>query len=418
MIQAVIMAAGKSTRTYPLTLTKPKPLLRIANKTILAHQLDQFVGLIQEVIIIVGYKSKMIQEHFGYSYRSIALGYVEQQEQLGTGHAAMQARPYIRDRFLLMNGDDLYAREDIEACLRYPYGVLGKEVADPRKFGVLTVENGLVRDLIEKPEHPASNLTNVGMYALDKKIFGILDTIPKSPRGEYEVTDAIKRLAQIVDVHCHVMKGHWIPVGYPWHILNANDFLLGQYFEEIASDKITSGPPSKKGRIRGIIEEGVKIEGNIFLEEHSIIRQGSYIQGNVWIGKNCVIGPNCHITGNTSIGDNSHIGHGAAVKNSVIDRQCQIEPFCNILHSVLGENVSIGTGTVTMSAPIETKTVTSVIKEQVVASDREQFGVTVGSHVTIQPHVVTYPGVKIAPDTVVPPGTVVKEDLMRFKTTT
>src|SRR5512137_96696 len=110
MLQAVIMSAGKSTRTYPLTLTKPKPLLPIANKPILAHQLDQFVGLIQEAVIIVGYKSDMIQDEFGDSYRGIALQYVEQKDQLGTGHAAMQVRPYIRDRFLLMNGDDLYAR--------------------------------------------------------------------------------------------------------------------------------------------------------------------------------------------------------------------------------------------------------------------------------------------------------------------
>jgi UDP-N-acetylglucosamine diphosphorylase/glucosamine-1-phosphate N-acetyltransferase len=411
MLQAVIMAAGQSTRTYPLTLTKPKPLLQIANKSILAHQLDQFVGLIQEAIIIVGYKSKMIQDYFGYSYRSIALGYVEQQEQLGTGHAAMQARPYLPDRFLLMNGDDLYARKDIEACLSYPYSVLAKEVDDPRKYGALTVEKGLVRDLIEKPERPTGNLANVGMYVLDSRIFGILETIPKSPRGEYEVTDAIKRLAQITEVHCHITN-YWIPVGYPWHILNANDFILEQHFEEVVNDKIASGSSSKKGRIRGIVEEGVKIEGNLLLEENSILRQGSYIQGNACIGKNCTIGPNCHITGNTAIGNNCQIGHGVVVENSVIDRQCRIEPFCHISHSVLGEDVLVGSGTVTMSAPMKTKTVTSVIKGEAVASDRERFGATLGSHVTIQPHAVIYPGVKIAPNKVIPPGKVIRKDMM------
>ncbi|MBD3305396.1 NTP transferase domain-containing protein, partial [candidate division KSB3 bacterium] len=126
MTQAVIMAAGKSTRTYPLTQTRPKPLLLIANKPILAHQLDQFIGLIDEVIIIVGYKSEMIRQQFGHAYRGLPITYVEQQQQLGTGHAAMQVRPYIRDRFLLMNGDDLYARQDIEGCLGYPAALLAK----------------------------------------------------------------------------------------------------------------------------------------------------------------------------------------------------------------------------------------------------------------------------------------------------
>jgi bifunctional UDP-N-acetylglucosamine pyrophosphorylase/glucosamine-1-phosphate N-acetyltransferase len=398
MIQAVIMAAGKSTRTYPLTLTKPKPLLHIANKPILAHQLDQCIGLVHEAIIIVGYRSDMIREHFGDTYRGIRLVYVEQREQLGTGHAAMQVRPYIRDRFLLMNGDDLYAREDIEGCLRYHYSLLGRKVADPRQYGVLTVENGLVTDLIEKPEHPASNLTSVGMYVFDGKIFTILDKIPKSPRGEYEVTDAVKQLAQIAEVHCHISSGYWIPVGFPWSLLNANDFMLTRYFEDNVS--------------KGAIEPGVTIDGQVWLGENSVIRQGTYIQGKLCIGKHCTIGPNCHISGNTSIGDHSDIAASTRIKNSVIEKHVRIEPFCHLSHSVVGEHATVHSGAVTMSAPIETKTVTSLVKGHCIDSGREQLGAILGAHVTMLPHVVTYPGVKIAPKTIIAPGTVVQHDLL------
>lgn len=398
MLQAVIMAAGKSTRTYPLTLTKPKPLLRIANKPILAHQLDQFIGLTEEAIIIVGYKSEMIRAYFGDSYQGIRLRYVEQSEQLGTGHAVMQVRDHILDRFLVMNGDDLYARQDIEGCLAYPYSLLGMEVEDPRQFGVLTVEDGLVKDLIEKPDHPASNLTSVGMYVFDRQIFAILDHIPRSPRGEYEVTDAVKRFAQQAEVHCHVSTKYWIPVGFPWSLLNANDFLLAQGFEE--------------PRIEGTVEPGVTIEGKLSLGKRSIIRQGTRIQGNLWVGDDCVIGSNCHITGNTSIGDHSYIAMANNIRNSVIDQHVQIDPFCNIAHSILGEYAIVHSGTVTMSAPLETKTVTSQIKGQEIDSGREQLGVVLADHVFVYPHVVTYPGVKIGPDTVVPAGTVVQEDLM------
>ena len=397
MLQAVIMAAGKSTRTYPLTLTKPKPLLHIANKAILAHQLDQFVGLIQEAIIIVGYKSEMIREFFGDSYRGIALGYVEQSEQLGTGHAAMQVRPYIRDRFLVMNGDDLYARKDIEGCLQYQYSLLGLEMPDPRLFGVLTVENGLVKNLIEKPEYPSSNLTNIGMYVFDMNIFPILDRIPKSPRGEYEITDAVRQLAQISNLHCHVSTEYWIPVGFPWSLLNANDFLLETNFDE---------------NIEGIIEPGVRIEGKVSLGKNSIIRQGTCIQGNLCIGKDCTIGANCHISGNTSIGDRCYVANATTIRNSVIDQRVRIEPFCNISYSVIAADVLLHSGTVTMSAPIGTQTVTSVVKGESVDSKREQFGAVLASHVEFQPHVVTYPGVKIAPETTVPAGTVVKEDIL------
>lgn len=398
MIQVVIMAAGKSTRTYPVTLTKPKPLLRIANKPILAHQLDQFLGLTEEALIIVGYKSEMIRTYFGESYQGIRLRYVEQTEQLGTGHAIMQVRDHIRDRFLVMNGDDLYARQDIEGCLTYPYSLLGMEVADPRQFGVLTVEDGLVKDLIEKPEHPASNLTSIGMYVFDRQIFEILDNIPRSPRGEYEVTDAVKQFAQQVAVHCHVSTNYWIPVGFPWSLLNANDFLLEHGFEE--------------PRMEGMVEPGVTIEGRLSLGKHSVIRQGTRIQGNLWVGENCVIGSNCHITGNTAIGDHSYLAMANSIKNSIITQHVRIEPYCNISHSVLGDDCVIHSGIVTMSAPLETKTVTSYVKGQRIDSGRQQLGAVLADHVFMYPHIVTYPGVKIGPNKIVPAGTVVQEDLL------
>ena len=396
MVQAVIMAAGKSTRTYPLTLTKPKPLLHIANKPILAHQLDQMLGLIDEAIVIVGYKHEMIREFFGDSYRGISLTYVEQKEQLGTGHAAMQVKEHIRNRFLLMNGDDLYAREDLEACLEYQYSLLAMEVEDPRQFGVLTVKDGLITNLIEKPEHPESNLTSIGMYVFDRNIFPILDKIPRSPRGEYEVTDGVRALAQDADMHYHISSAYWIPVGFPWSILTANDFLLKQDFSE---------------RVEGIIEPGVTIEGRISLGKNSVIRQGSVIQGNLCVGDNCVIGANCHVSGNTSIGDNSSIGMACRIDNSVIEQHVRIEPFCHISHSVIGGGCVLHSGAVTMSAPLEGSTVISVVKGQSFDSGRAQLGAVLASGVEWQPHVVSYPGVKISPKIVVGAGSVVQEDM-------
>ncbi len=399
MLQAVIMAAGKSTRTYPLTLTKPKPLLRIANKPILAHQLDQFTGLIQDAIIIVGYKHEMIREEFGDSYQGISLTYVEQQEQLGTGHATMQVRPYIQDRFLLMNGDDLYAREDIEGCLRHQYSLLSMEVDDPRLFAVLTVENGVVKDIIEKPDHPASNLTSVGMYVFDTTLFPLLDTMPRSPRGEYEITDGVKALIQVADVFHHLSTGYWVPIGFPWRLLDANDFLLERSPDE---------------RILGTVEPGVIIEGTLSLGDHSIIRRGTHIQGNVRVGEHCTIGSHCHITGNTSIGDRCHIANSVFINNSVIDRHVRIDPFCHIAHSVIGDSAYLHSGAVTMSAPIEGSTVTSLVKKQFVDSGREQLGAILASRVELQPHIVTYPGVKIDPDVVVSAGRVVMADLKQM----
>src|SRR3989338_8760550 len=101
-MQAVILAAGKSTRTYPLTLTRPKPLLKAANKTILEHNLDNLGGIVDEAILVVGYKKEMIKSYLGNKYKKIKIKYIEQKQQLGTGHAVSMVEPHIKDRFVLL----------------------------------------------------------------------------------------------------------------------------------------------------------------------------------------------------------------------------------------------------------------------------------------------------------------------------
>src|SRR3989338_8245127 len=136
-MQAVILAAGKSTRTYPLTITRPKPLLKVANKTLLEHNLDSLNDLVSEVIIIVGYKKKMIMDYIGQKYKNLNIRYVEQKEQLGTANAISVVQPYIKNKFLLLMGDDIYSRKDIGKCSKYGCSILTVKVKNPENFGVI-----------------------------------------------------------------------------------------------------------------------------------------------------------------------------------------------------------------------------------------------------------------------------------------
>src|SRR5690606_30078944 len=143
--------AGKSTRTYPLTLTRPKPVLPIVNKPLLARQLDALAGVVDEALLVVGYRQEMIRERFGARYGDIRLTYVEQREQLGTGHAVLQCAAHLDGSVLVVNGDDLYAPEDLRALATIEQGCLGIEVADPRRFGVLETEGDRIVRVVEKP---------------------------------------------------------------------------------------------------------------------------------------------------------------------------------------------------------------------------------------------------------------------------
>ena len=138
-MKAVILAAGKGVRAYPLTLSKPKPLLKVANKALIRHNIEQLVGLVDEVIIVIGYKGNMIREHLGESFEGIDITYVEQRQQLGTGHALMQAEKYVKDeRFIVMMGDDIYFRGDMRKCLKYDLAVMVKRVENYQDFGIFS----------------------------------------------------------------------------------------------------------------------------------------------------------------------------------------------------------------------------------------------------------------------------------------
>src|SRR3989338_1567630 len=104
--QAVLLCAGKSTRAYPLTITKPKPLLKVANRTILEHNLEQLNGLVDEVILVIGYLQEKIGAFCRTRYKQLKIICVEQRETLGTGHALLQARDKLKGDFIVLNGDD------------------------------------------------------------------------------------------------------------------------------------------------------------------------------------------------------------------------------------------------------------------------------------------------------------------------
>lgn len=273
-MQAVILAAGKSTRTYPLTINKPKPLLRIGNKSLLEHNLDQLNGLVKEVILIVGFKADQIKKQIKTRYKKLKITYAIQKPQLGTGHALSVVKKKIKDRFIVLMGDDLYSKADIKNCTKHRYSVLAQKVKDPKRFGIYTVKNGYVTDLVEKPKKPASNLANTALYVLDKEIFNELKKVKRSKRGEYELTDAVKALAKKEKVKC-ITATKWIPVGYPWNLFDVKKLF-----------KIKNNSIGKNCKIKGRVT-------NSIIMANSIIEKGSIV-------KDSIIGENVHFKGKIS----------------------------------------------------------------------------------------------------------------------
>ena len=403
-LKAVILAAGMGTRTYPLTLTRPKPLLTAANKTILQHNLEQLkeTGVFDEFIIVVGYKAEMIKQQIGKEFLGIKVTYAHQKEQLGSGDAMLAAKDFVKKDFIVMNGDDFYFAEDIIKMINEKYAVLAKKAKEPEKYGVYVVDSGYAKMLVEKPREFISSIANIGCYKLDKAIFKFEGDVRVSVRGEIEITDFVSELIKGEKVKV-IEAEKWFPIAYPWDLLAANEFLLSGI----------------KKDIKGQIEDNVTMKGEVIIGEGTIVKSGVYIEGPAVIGKDCAIGPNAYLRASTSIGNNCKIGHEVEIKNSIIMDNSAVPHLSYIGDSIIGENVNIGAGTVTANLRhdkgiIRTsmkKEIEGEAKEEMVETGLHKFGTVIGDNAKIWIKTIIYPGRKIWPGMSTLPGQKVDRDV-------
>jgi bifunctional UDP-N-acetylglucosamine pyrophosphorylase/glucosamine-1-phosphate N-acetyltransferase len=219
-MQCVILAAGKGSRLRPLTETTPKPLIKVKNKTLLDHIVGALPSAVDELIIVTGYLEKQIRDYCGEEFHGRKVTYVHQEEQKGTAHALWLCKDLLKGRFLFMFADDLHGRKDIARATSYTRSMLTLTTDSPEKFGIVVRHpDGTLAEMIEKPDHPPSNLASTGVMVLDDNIFKF-DPYATETKGEYYLTDVIAEYAKEYPIAV-VEQDLWIPVGYPEDIIKA-----------------------------------------------------------------------------------------------------------------------------------------------------------------------------------------------------
>ena len=369
-------------------------MLKIANKTIIEHNLEQLQDLVTEVILVVGFKKEMIKEKIGNKFGKLRIKYVEQKSPKGTGHAILTVKPHIKGKFIVLNGDDLYSKMDLKNCLKHEYCVLVKEVGDLSRFGHVIIENSKVVEIKEKPKGKKKGLANTGVYVFDKNIFSY--KLQKSVRKEYEIVDFIKHIVKNgKKVNYEKVKDYCYAITYPWNLLNANEFFLSKI----------------KTKLLGKIEKSATLKGQIIIGNNTLVKAGAYIEGPVIIGEDCVIGPNCFIRSGSVVGNNSKIGNAVEIKNSIIGDNTCIGHLSYVGDSILGDNVNLGAGTITANLRHDNANIKSPVKKELVNTGRRKLGTIIGDNVHTGIHTSIYPGRKIWPDKTTLPGEIVKKDI-------
>lgn len=211
-LDAIILAAGKGTRLQPHTLTTPKPMLLVQGRPIL----DWIIAALPPVdrlVVVVNYLAEQIVDYLQTQKHVANWTTVRQEVPRGTGDALLCCRGQCQsDKLLVLNADDLIGKADIARLAQVEAGILVHSVDDPSAFGVvLQKPNGSLDRIIEKPKDvPPPALANIGGYLFPKAVFDL--ELPLSPRGEYEITDAVSMLAARTPFQVVEAK-FWLPIG-------------------------------------------------------------------------------------------------------------------------------------------------------------------------------------------------------------
>ena len=224
--KAVILAAGRGTRMREMTADLPKPMLEVRGKPVLQYIVEGLRDAgVRKFLIVVGYRADAVRNFFGNGSRNnIDIKYATQVTQDGTGRVVDLAKDFVANTpFILAYGDILIdpanykhivdLADDVEAIVCVTRG------EDVSKGGAVFVNERMeLVDLREKPKpgEPTSPWYNAGLYAFRPSIFDFTTKLKPSPRGEYELTDAIRELAQTGDkVQALELTGDWADVRDP-----------------------------------------------------------------------------------------------------------------------------------------------------------------------------------------------------------
>ena len=212
---AVLLAAGKGTRMKERAGDISKVMVPIGGRPKLEYTLDHLPDEITDIIIVVGHLKETIQDHFGSEYKGRPITYVEQTELNGTDGAVRATKGILKneDRFMVLNGDDLYHVDDLKKLMKYTYATLAYYSHDAKHFGLIYIDdNDNLEEIREKSERHSEGLVATGAFVIGKEFF---DTKPqKVSETEYGLPHTLLSMREKYPLRV-VHADHWQPVGTP-----------------------------------------------------------------------------------------------------------------------------------------------------------------------------------------------------------
>jgi len=378
--KAIVLAGGEGMRLRPLTEHRPKPMLPAADRPILEYVFDSLIEAgVSQFHVVVGYKRERVQSHFGPTYRGHPITYHFQENQLGSGHALLQARDAIEETTVVVNGDQIVDHELITAVVDAhddtiaTLGVVEDDQSE--QYGWVSTDDGHVLDIVEQREHPPGYRLNAGVYVFDPSIVEMIETVDPI-RQEHSLIRALQQcMEEDQAVRAVEADGVWTDATYPWNILSiARDVF--------SYDLVDGGTATRK------------IAASAHIHETATLTAPVVIGADTEVGPGAILGPY------TAVGSNVTVGGGAVIENSVLDADTRVGANATLLDCVTGQGAYLGPGCVVPGGPADVSVGNHIFEDKrlgAVLADRS----TVGGSATIGPGSLIGSGATLAPGSVV-----------------
>ena len=393
-MKALILAAGKGTKLNPFSNTRPIPMISVAGKTLLENSLCQLKNAgITDVYIVVGHHKERVQDFIAEKYSDgMNIHCLEQKKNAGIGDAVRQVKDKISpgEYFLLIYGDTL-TDENICSKVQQSFHSFKCPVASiclpqsNESFGIVFLNAQMkITKIVEKPKGDNfGNYVLAGVFILPESFIGLLE------KNKLSMEKSLKALVKEDSLMASMWEDEWLDIVYPWEILQANRIILDSWTESSIAKS-------------AVMESNVTIQGVVNIEEDVVIKAGAVLEGPCSIGRGTYIGNNSLVRSYTSIGSKCSVGYGVELKNCVVLDNSGIGRLSFVGDSVIGENVDVGAGCMTVNRTVDWQKVqvkngkTSLPSGLVKLGAFVGDGVTIGAGNTIQPGTVVSPG-KIIP---------------------
>lgn len=400
-MQAVILAAGQSSRMHPFDNDFHKSMIKIMGKPILYYAIEALKkSKITDLIIITNETGKT-EEYFGDGKKfGVSIRYVFQEKPEGAGDALLLAGKYITGDFFLLNASHVEVDTFIEDLLKTKEKggkavLLAKKRTNGIMQGVLRFKGRKVEEIVEKPkigEEP-SDISVVGVYLFEKEF---LKTLNNTPKEHYQLEKAISSYAKNNSVVFLNTSKETVTLKYPWDLLGIKNYL----FKNLK--RFISG--------KSKISKTAEIIGEVVIGDNVTLMEGVRIKGPCFIGKGTVVGNNALLRNGVDVGENCLVGSFMELKNTIImDGSTTHSGF--IGDSIVGENCKIAAQFCTGNVRLDRGIIKSVVKGESIGTGAKFLGAFIGKGSNIGIKVSTMPGIIIGRNVTVGPSTVVMKNI-------